>query len=185
MRGPGLIGRTGSTNCEASRRTGDGVSAVIGCSAAGVAVVSGDGVFAGVGVGAAVVRGTGVLAGVAVGAGVGVTVGSGKGVGDGVTEAEAVAVGAAEGVALLVGDAAALGADVGAGFFFRCLCGLGVGVGVGLEKIFLILSRIYSSCSPRACAETLSATVTKIDNRVRSFGLIDIFQAAASSSRTA
>jgi hypothetical protein len=113
------------------------------------------------------------------------TVGSGKGVGDGVRAGEAVAVGASAGVALSVGDAAVLAAGVGAGFFFRGFCGFGVGVGVGFEKIFLILSSRYSSCSPRACADTLSASVNKIESKLRRFGLIDMGQAAASSCRTA
>lgn len=161
---------------------GGGVLARVG----GEAAVGRDtGVRVGAAVGVAVVRASGVLVGVAVGAGVGVTVGSGKGVGDSVTAGEALAVGSAEGVALSTGEAVARGSGVGVAFFFRGLRGLGVGVGVGLEKIFLILSRRYSSCSPRACADTLKAMVIKIDSRIRSFELIDIGQPAASSCRTA
>ena len=64
------------------------------------------------------------------------------------------------------GDSLMLSPGVGVAFFFR-LCGFGVGVGVGLEKSFLILSSRYSSCSPRASADTLIRMLREIASNTR------------------
>lgn len=167
------MGRTGSNNCDRSRRgAGDAVAAGLGCCAGAVGEVGGEGVVAGV-----VATAAGLTVAVAEAGAAGV----GKGEGVAVIAGEAVAVGDGAGLFSLGdgdrdGEAAAAGEGVGVAFFFvrDRLRPFGVAVGVGFAKNFLILSTSVSSSTPRACTGAISASASQIASKKRSVIFISI-----------